>query len=111
MNSELRRSLATMDAGLERMRFAQADLATVQQLNVDSYMIKQLDLHSFYGPLTGLDYNAEAAEIDLGFTSDMEFQNIVLLKLDLVTQIQAAFQNLENALMAVQQIIASQLAT
>lgn len=110
-NSELRRSLATMDSGLELMRFAQADLATVQQLNVDSYMIKQLDLHSFYGPLTGLDYNAEAAEIDLGFTSDMEFRNIVLLKLDLVTQIQAAFQNLENALMAVQQIIASQLAT
>lgn len=110
-NSELRRSLATMDSGLELMRFAQADLATVQQLNVDSYMINQLDLRSFYGSLTGLDHNAEVSEMDLGFASDMEFRNIVLLKLDLVTQVQAALQDLENALMAVQQCIASQLAT
>lgn len=110
-NPDLRRSLATMDSSLELMRFAQADLGMVQQLNIDSYMIKQLDLRSFYGPLFGQDYNAETSEIDLGFTSDMEFRNIVLLKLDLVTQVQAAFQNLENALMTVQHVIASQLAT
>jgi hypothetical protein len=100
-----------MDSRLELMRFAQADLTTVQQLNVDSYMINQLDLGSLYGPLTGLDHIVEASEMDLGITSDMQFRNIVLLKLDLVTQVEAAFQNAENALMAVQQTIASQLAT
>ncbi len=110
-NPELRRSLATMDSRLELMRYAQADLASVQQLNVDSYMINQLDLSSFFGPLTGLDHIADASEMELGFTSDMEFRNIVLLKLDLVTQVEAAFQDLDNTLMAVQQTIASQLAT
>ncbi len=110
-NPELRRLLATMDSRLELMRFAQADLTTVQQLNVDSYMINQLDLGSFYGRLTGLDHIVEASEMDFGFTSDMQFRNIVLLKLDLVTQVEAAFQNAENVLMAVQQTIASQLAT
>ncbi len=110
-NPELRRALATMDSRLELMRFAQADLTTVQQLNVDLYMINQLDLRSFYGSLTGLDRISEASETDFGFTSNIKFRNIVFLKLDLVTQVQAAFQNLENALMAVQQSIASQLAT
>ena len=110
-NQELRRSLATMDARLELVQFAQADLNTVQQLNIDSYMIDQLDLRSFYGTTTGLDHIAEVSEMDLGFTSDTEFRNIVLLKLDLVTQVQAALQNLEIALMAVQQTVASQLAS
>jgi hypothetical protein len=102
-NPELRRSLAAMDSRLEFMRFAQADLAAVQQLNVDSYMINQLDLSSFYGSITGLDI--EASKTDLGFTSDMKFRNIVLHKLDLVTQLEVAFQNLANALEAVQQSI------
>ena len=97
-NPELRRSLATMDSRLELMRIAQADLVAVQQLNVDAYMIDQLDLSSFYGPL----------KIDLAFTSDRKFRNIVLLKLDLVTQIELVFQNLENALEAVRQSIVTQ---
>ena len=104
-NPELRRSLATMDSRLEFMRFAQVDLAAVQQLNVDSYMINQLDLSSFYGSVTGLDNVTEASKTDLGFTSDMKFRNIVLHKLDLVTQVEVAFQNLANALEAVQQSI------
>lgn len=110
-NPELRRSLATMETRLELARFAQADLITVMQLNFDSYLITHLDLRSLYGPLTGLDHIAEASELDLGFMSDMKFRNLVLFKLDMIAQVEAAFQNVENALMAVQQNIASQLAT
>ena len=110
-NPELRRSLAIMDSRIELMRFSQADLATVQQLNLDSYMINNIDLRPVYGSVTGLHPIAGASEMDLGFTSDMEFRNIVLLKLDLVTQVEAAFQDMEDALMAVQQTIASQLIT
>lgn len=110
-NPELRRSLATMDSRLELMRAAQADLATVQQLNFDSYMINRFDLRLFYEFLSGLYHIAEASEMDLGFTSDMEFRNIVLFKLDLVTQADEALQNLEDELITVQQIIASQLTT
>ena len=110
-NPELRRSLATMDARLEQARFAQADLITVMQLNFDWYLITHFDLRWLYGPLTILDQDTEPSMADLGFTSEMEFQNIVIFKLDMVEQVEAAFQATEDALMAVQQAITSQLAT
>ena len=110
-NPELRRSLATMDARLEQARFAQADLLTVMQLNFDSYLITHFDLRWLYGSLTKLDQDTEPSEVDLGFTSEMEFQNLVIFKLDMVEQVEAAYQEAEDALMAVQQTITSQLAT
>ena len=110
-NSEVRRSLASMEARLELVHFAQTDLITVMQLNFDSYLITQIDLRWLYGPLIGLANVAEDSEFDLGFTSDREFQNLLVFKLDLVEQIDAAYQEAEDALMTVQQTIASQLAT
>ena len=101
-NPELRRSLATMDARLEQARFAQADLLTVMQLNFDSYLITHFDLQWLYGPLTRLDQDIKPSEVDLGFTSEMVFQNLVVFKLDMVEQVEAAFQETEDALMAVQ---------
>ena len=108
-NPDLRQSLAAMDSRLGLVRLAQADLATVQQLNIDLYMINQLDLLPFFAPLTGLDQIVEASKMDFEFTSDMEFRNIVVFKLDLVLVVDEVFQNAENALMAVQQTIALQL--
>jgi len=110
-NPELRRSLASMDARLELAQFVQADLITVMQLNFDSYLITHFDLRWLYGPLTGLADVIDASEIDLGFMSDMEFQNLLVFKLDMIEQVDAAFQKTEIALMAVQQTIALQLAT
>ena len=110
-NPELRRSLASMESRLELARFAQADLITVMQLNFDSYLITHFDLRWLYEPITGLADVTEASEVDLGFMSDMEFQNLVVFKLDMIEQVEAAFQETEIALVAVQQTIASQLAT
>ena len=110
-NRDLRQSLATMDTRLELVRLAQADLVAVQQLNVDSYMIKRLDLRLFYGPLLELYNISEDSEMDLEFSSDMEFRNVILLKLDLVTQLQIGFRDAEDALVSVQRAIATQLET
>ena len=60
---------------------------------------------------TGLAHISDASEVDLGFMSDMEFQNLLVFKLNMIEQVDAAFQKTEIALMAVQQTIASQLAT
>jgi len=110
-NPELRRSLASMEARLELARFVQSDLITIMQLNFDSYLITHFDLRWLYGPLTGLAQMTDASEIDLGFMSGMKFQNLLVFKLDMIEQVDAAFQKTEVALMAVQQTIASQLAT
>jgi hypothetical protein len=108
-NAEVRQSLATMDTRLELVQFAQADLTTVQQLNIDPYMIDHFNLLSFYGSLTGLEDPADNSPPDLQFTSDVTFRNLVLFKLDLVTQLEESFENAETALVAVEQSIGSQL--
>ena len=108
-NPGLRRSLATMDAQLEQVQLAQADLATVQQLNMDSFLINRLDLLPLIGPYTGLDNIAQDARLDLGFTSELIFRNLVLFKFDLVTGLEREFQDVTAALIAVQRSIESQL--
>ena len=110
-NSELRSSLANMDARLGLVRMAQDDMATVQQLNIDSYMMDNLNLRWFCGSITGLDDIAEAAMPDPAFISDMDFQNLLLFKPDLVTSVEKEFQNAADALIAVQRSITSQLST
>ena len=42
-DSAVRRSLAAIDAGLQQIRLAQNDLATVQQLQIDSFAMTHLD--------------------------------------------------------------------
>jgi hypothetical protein len=108
-NPVLRRSLATMDARLEQVQLVLADLATVQQLNMDSYLINRLDLLPLLGPYTGLDNIAQDTGLDLGFTSDLEFRNLVLFKFDLLTGLKRDFKKAEAALTAVQRSIESQL--
>ncbi len=108
-NPELRRALSNMDSGLERLRLTQSDLTTVQQLNVDSYMVDHMDLVSFYGELTGLDQASDAPRSDLEFLGDREFLNRVVLKLDLVTQLEAALAETESRVQAVKALIESQL--
>lgn len=108
-NSELRQALSRMDSGLERLQLAQADLTTVQQLNIDSYMVDHIELRAFYGRSTGLQPPAGGVHVDLGFIADDEFQNRILLKLDLVTQLEMALTEAQTRLRAVQQLVETEL--
>ena len=109
-NQDLRRALAMMDARLEKVKLAQADLSNVQQRNIDAYMLEQLDLRAFYGDVVGLEIATGEPEMNLEFTTDTAFRNIVLLKLDLVSQLVAEFDGAGDALAGVQETIALQLA-
>jgi len=60
--------------------------------------------------VTGLSATADSLEMDLAFTTETEFRNIVLFKLDLVTQLGLEFDDAAQALVAVQQTIELQLA-
>lgn len=60
--------------------------------------------------MTGLSATADSLEMDLAFTTETEFRNIVLFKLDLVTQLGLEFDDAAQALVAVQQTIELQLA-
>lgn len=108
-NPELRRALSQLDTRLERLRLAQADLTTVQQIDVDTYMVDHIDLRAVYGKVTGLPKPADRRDPDLGFVSDAEFQNRMLLKLDLITQLERELQNVEIRLLEVQRHLASEL--
>ncbi len=108
-NPRLRQALSNMDSGLEQLRLAQSDLTTVQQLNVDSYMVDHMDLISFYGELTGMDQTGDAPRSDFGFLGDREFLNRVVLKLDLVTQLEAVLAETESRVQDVKNLIESQL--
>ncbi|MDJ0907303.1 MAG: hypothetical protein QNI96_14900 [Woeseiaceae bacterium] len=105
-NPVLRQALSSMEAGLEQLRMTQADLTTVQQLNVDSYMVDHMELISFYGELTGLQRVATGTEADLGFVGEREFRNRVLLKLDLVTQLESVLEEAESRVNEVKRRIA-----
>jgi hypothetical protein len=110
-NPALRRALAKMDSRLQLIKLAQDDFAAVQQFSIDSYIIDHLDLRQVYGASLGLDYVAGDVEKIMELTSETQFQNRILLKLDLVTEVENDFSNMESALTEVREIINSQLET
>ena len=101
----IRRALARMDAQLKRFQLAQVDLASVQLLDIDSYLIDEIDLRPLYGTDLGLEWTTVDGRRDFEFVSDTRFQNRVLLKLDLVSAIQSGLTDVEVALVEVQQTI------
>jgi hypothetical protein len=107
-NSTLRQSLAALDARLELVRAAQDDLTTVQQLTIDPYLVKRLDLLPLLGPLSGIDLTDEGSGVDSRFLSDVEFRNLILFKLDLVMQTEKVFEDADAALIAVEQSMAAE---
>lgn len=64
-----------------------------------------------YGFSLGTDYVVGDVDKILEYTSEIQFQNRILLKLDLVTSIETDYSNMESALLDVQEIIKSQLET
>ena len=107
-SSDLRNALARMDTRIRQVEFAQSDLLTVQQLNVDTYMIEHVDMQRFIGEQLGVP-TGQAAEVDLAFVDDREFRNRMLMKLDLVLQLEQALADAEEALVEVDEQIEAQL--
>jgi len=110
-NSNLRRALARMESRLHLIELAQSDFAAVQELSIDSYIIDHLDMRLVYGSSLGTDYVVGDVDKILEFTSEIQFQNRILLKLDLITSIENDYSNMESALLEVQTIIAFQLSS
>jgi hypothetical protein len=108
-NAELRRALSAMDSRIERLGLALADMATVQQLNLDSYLIRRVDLVPILGGLLQVEPPAAETVTDFSFTADPEFRNLVLFKLDLVVGVDGHFERTESELLAAQRAIAAQL--
>jgi hypothetical protein len=108
-NPNLRQALSSMEAGLELLRLTQADLTTVQQLNVDSYMVDHMDLVSFFRELTGLGQADNGLNTDLNFVADRDFRNRVVLKLDLVTQLEIVSGEAESRVLEVKHLLEMEL--
>ncbi len=108
-SASLRQALARMDSRLQRVALAQSDLLTIQQLNVDTYMIEHLDMQALIGPVLGLEPDPDAPSLDFGFLSDREFRNRMLMKLDLVIQLEEALAEAQAALAVVQEQVDAQL--
>lgn len=87
----------------------QSDLTSMQQLDIDSYIIDRIELRQIYGNDLGLDWIPIDTEQILLFMSDIRFQNRILLKLDLVTQLDNNFSKVATALEEVGQRITIQL--
>ncbi len=107
---EVRRTLAKMDSSLRVLKLAQSDLASVQLLDIDSYVIDSTNLRILYGDGLGLDWIPIDFERDLNFLTDIRFQNRIVLKLDLVTQLSMRLDGAEKALEDTDKAIARQLA-
>ncbi|HSM62252.1 MAG TPA: hypothetical protein VK849_15695 [Longimicrobiales bacterium] len=106
----LRQGLSAMDAAIERLRLAQEDLTTVQQLNLDPFLIQRVDLrHVMDVGEMGLHEVAAPSRSELIFTSDPEFRNLALFKLDLVLQADRAAAEAEERMLAVRHALAEQL--
>lgn len=106
-----RRLLAVMAGRLELVRVAQSDMVTVQQIDVDPYLIANFDLGRLLAPFTGLDVSTAESVSNSAVIGETQFRNLAVFKLDLVNQLDKEFEAAERALVAVQQSISAQLAS
>lgn len=97
----LRRALAGMDATLELVRLQQSDIVTVQQLNYDAFLIRELDLPALLGDYVGL----KPVDSSLPAGASRELQNLAVFKLDLVLGLIDIYEQAEEALVEVEQAL------
>jgi hypothetical protein len=82
-SADLRQALALMDATLEQLALRQSDLAMVQQLNFDPFLIRELSLAASLGPLLGLE---GLPTDDVAPTLDLRvLRNLALFKVDMIS--------------------------
>jgi hypothetical protein len=110
-NPELRSALATLDAGMGRIQLAQSDLSNVQQLHIDSFALNSTNMRVLYGDVVGVPWLETIDEDQLKFVEEVQFINRMLLKLDLVNELESRFRDVENTLLRVRSMIDEQLRT
>lgn len=108
---EIRRALSAMESRLDRVMASQADLMTVQQLNLDSYLMDRTDLRPLLREWLDLEDALGHIEPEFDFVTDQEFVNRALFKLDMVRYLDSEFEEAERALVAAEEAIRGQLAT
>lgn len=108
-NPFLRSALARMDAGMSRIELAQSDLASVQQMHVDSYAVDMTNVNIFYGEELGLRRPDVSGTDQLDFANEPGFKSRMVLKLDLVTQLEMRFREAQEDLLSVRDLIDEQL--
>jgi hypothetical protein len=101
----LRRALSRMDSRLELFRIAQDDLAAVQQLSFDPFVVSRLDLRLVLGPNLRPDVTEPEGDLDRSFLPSVEFRNLVLFKLDLARELIRNLDDVEDAVVAVRQAL------
>lgn len=104
-DDELRRALSSLDGRLQQLGIGQQDMATVQQLNYDPYLINRIDLRNVLGEYLGLDPVPEKKKSDLSFVDELDFRNLVLFKLDLADQMAHHFERVEDTLLEIRELI------
>lgn len=100
----VRESLSAMDAALEHLAEVRSDLATVQQLNFDPYLIRRVDLAAvLFPPSLQTDSPGPSSTVgdDLDVLAEREFRNLAAFKMDLLDGLGRAAARLEEALLAV----------
>ena len=108
-SAELRRALARMEAQLQVVEASQADLAVVQELNIDIYLVDHVDLHPIYEDTLDLPAKPAAPPLDFAFMNDIAFRNRALLKLDILAWTEENFLALRTTLEQVAALIDQQL--
>jgi hypothetical protein len=95
-DGELRRALSDMEASFDALSEAQRDMVTVQQLNIDPYLISHLDL----GPILGdsLELPGGSGDFDAAVLRSPEFRNLSLFKLDLVVMFGQVLEDADERL-------------
>lgn len=92
----LRRALSAMQAARQDLASAIDDLATVQQLNFDPYLIRNTDMLLLFPDSTNAAASAYPNWL-AGVLSDREFRNLVVFKLDLIDVLDRAADRMDEA--------------
>jgi len=108
-NANLRQYLAKMDAEFREIELAQADLGSVQQSNIDTYLVDNLDLRAIYDQTLGLADDADHFEFDRDVVSSLPLRNRALLKLDILMWLEETLQASQMTLEEVAMIIRHEL--
>ena len=108
-DAELRRSLSALDGRLQQLQLLQEDMITVQQLNLDPYLIRRIDLLPVLGVSLAVGNGTDVQLRDLTFLTEPEFRNLVLFKLDLVELMRGEIAEVEEALLAAEHAISAQV--
>lgn len=99
LEPDVRHTLSAMDQLLGRLVEAQQDMLTVQQLNFDSFAMRNVNLVPLLGPYLDLADVAAAGQAEYeALVGSSEFRNIVVFRLDLLTNVLDVANDLQQAL-------------